>query len=130
VKCLDTDLLVAILREKEEAKNHMTRLDAEGRQATTSVTAFELFYGAHKSRSTEENVNQSRKLLSRLLVLPLTTNSAERAGNIFAALEKKGATIDFRDAMIAGIAMENRLPLVTRNKSDFARIPGLSFEEW
>jgi tRNA(fMet)-specific endonuclease VapC len=108
----------------------MTRLDTEGRQATTSVNAFELFYGAHKSRSTEENVQQSRKLLSRLLVLPLATSSAERAGKIFATLDKKGDAIDFRDAMIAGIALENRLTLVTRNKSDFARVPGLSTEEW
>jgi tRNA(fMet)-specific endonuclease VapC len=130
LKCLDTDLLVAILREKEEAKKHMTKLDMEGRQATTSVSAFELFYGAHKSRSIEENVRESRKLLSRLLVLPLATSSAERAGNIFATFEKKGDAIDFRDAMIAGIALENRLTVVTRNKSDFVRVPGLSIEEW
>jgi len=108
----------------------MTMLDTEGRQATTSVNAFELFYGAHKSRATEENVKQTRKLLFRLLVLPLATGSAERAGNIFAALEKKGEPIEFRDAMIAGIALENRLAVVTRNRSDFARIPGLSVEEW
>ena len=122
--------MVAILRKKEEAEKHMTKLDREGRQATTSVNAFELFYGAHKSKSIEENVKESRKLLSRLLVLPLATGSAERAGNVFAILEKKGNAIDFRDAMIAGIALENRLTVVTRNKSDFARVPGLSIEEW
>jgi tRNA(fMet)-specific endonuclease VapC len=108
----------------------MSKLDTEGRQATTSVSAFELFYGAHKSRLIEENVKESRRLLSRLLVLPLATSSAERAGNIFATLEKKGESLDFRDAMIAGIALENRLTVVTRNKSDFARVPGLSVEEW
>ena len=108
----------------------MSLLDTEGRQATTSVNAFELFYGAHKSRMIDENVRESRRLLSRLLILPLATSSAERAGSIFAALEKKGVSLEFRDAMIAGIALENRLTVVTRNKSDFARVPGLAIEEW
>lgn len=121
---------MAVLRKKEEAKERISKLDADGRQATTSVNAFELFYGAHKSRLIEENTKETRRLLSRLLVLPLGASSAERAGHIFATLEKKGESLDFRDAMIAGIAMENRLTIVTRNKSDFARVPGISIEEW
>ena len=130
MKCLDTDLLVAIIRGKDEAKRKVSLLDTEGRQATTTVNAFELFYGAHKSRMTDENVRQTRRLLSRLLLLPLAVASAERAGSIFASLEKKGMPLDFRDAMIAGIALENRLTIVTRNRSDYARVPGLSVEEW
>lgn len=123
-------MLIAILRRKDEAKNKVDQLDAAGRQATTSINAFELFYGAHKSRLAEENVRQTRRLLSRLLVLPLAVSTAERAGNIFATLERKGRALDFRDAMIAGIALENGLTIVTRNKTDFSRVPGLSIEEW
>ncbi len=130
MKCLDTDLLVAILRTKEEARRKMDQLDKEGRQATTSVTAFELFYGAHKSKMTEKNVAETRTLLSRLVVLPLGLGSAENAGNIFATLEKKGAALETRDAMIAGVALDNNLTLVTRNTRDYARVPGLSVEEW
>jgi len=130
VKCLDTDLLVAILRRKDDAKEKADQLDREGRQATTTVNAFELFYGAYKSRLAEENVRQTRRLLSRLLVFPLGVDSAQKAAGIFATLEKKGARLDFRDAMIAGIALENRLPVVTRNKSDYSKVPGLSIEEW
>ena len=127
---MDTDLLVAILRRKDEARGIVDQLDAAGRQATTSVNAFELFYGAHKSGQSEENVRQTRRILSRLLVLPLSVSTAERAGNIFATLEKKGRALDFRDAMIAGIALENGLTVVTRNKRDYSRVPGLSIEEW
>ncbi|MEK6919704.1 MAG: type II toxin-antitoxin system VapC family toxin [Thermoproteota archaeon] len=53
-----------------------------------------------------------------------------KAGNIFATLERRGATVDFRDAMIAGIALENRLTVVTRNKADYSKVPGLSIDEW
>ncbi len=130
MKCLDTDLLVGILRGQEGAEKKAGLLDQEGRQATTSVSAFELFYGASKSRMVEESVKESQKLLSRLLVLPLSLGAAEKAGSIYGALEKKGLLLDFRDAMIAGIAIENNLPLVTRNRKDYSRVAGLSIEEW
>ncbi len=130
MKCLDTDLLVGILRRQKGAEKKVGLLDQEGRQATTSVSAFELFYGASKSRMVEESVKESQRLLSRLLVLPLSLGAAEKAGSIFGALEKKGLALDFRDALIAGIAIENNLTLVTRNRKDYGRVPGLSIEEW
>jgi tRNA(fMet)-specific endonuclease VapC len=130
LKCLDTDLLVGVLRKQERATRKVEELDKQGRQATTAVSAFELYYGASKSRMVEENVREASRLLSRLELLPLSIGSAEKAGLLFGALELKGITIEFRDSMIAGIALEHRLPLVTRNKRDYSRIPGLTLEEW
>ncbi len=53
-----------------------------------------------------------------------------KPGNTFATLERKGATVDFRDATIAGIALKNRLTVVTRSKADYSKVPGLSIDEW
>jgi tRNA(fMet)-specific endonuclease VapC len=130
LKCLDTDLLVGVLRKQERATRKVEELDRQGRQATTAVSAFELYYGASKSRMVEENVREASRLLSRLELLPLSIGSAEKAGLLFGALELKGIPIEFRDSMIAGIALEHRLPLVTRKKRDYNRIPGLTLEEW
>lgn len=130
MKCLDTDLLVAVLRKHERAERKVEELDTQGRQATTTVNAFELFYGASKSRLVEENLREAQKLLSRLELLPLSIGSAEKAGLLFGGLERKGLPIDFRDSMIAGIALEHKLTLVTRNRKDYGRINGLSLEEW
>jgi tRNA(fMet)-specific endonuclease VapC len=130
LKCLDTDLLVGVLRKQERAGRKVDELDQQGRQATTAVNAFELFYGASKSRMVEENIREAQKLLSRLELLPLSIGSAERAGILFGSLERKGLSIEFRDSMIAGIALEHRLTLVTRNRRDYARVPGLTLEEW
>ena len=80
MKCLDTDLLVGVLRKQEKATRKVEELDKQGRQATAAVNAFELFYGAYKSRMVEENVREANRLLSRLEPLPLSTSSAERAG--------------------------------------------------
>src|SRR5207245_1542051 len=130
LKCLDTDLLVRVIRKQEKATRKVEELDRQGRQATTTVNAFELFYGASKSRMVEENVREASRLLSRLEVLPLSMSSAERAGLLFGGLELKGLPIEFRDSMIAGIALEHRLTLVTRNRRDYGRVPRLTIEEW
>ena len=130
MKCLDTDPLIAVLREEERAKRKVEQLDQEGRHATTAVNAFELFYGASKSKMVEQNVRETHRLLSRLDLFPLSLGSAEKAGVLFGALELKGQPIGLRDAMIAGVALDHKLTLVTRNKKDYGRVPGLSVEEW
>ena len=38
--------------------------------------------------------------------------------------------MDYRDAMIAGVVLENDLTLVTRNTAHFKRINGLKLEKW
>jgi tRNA(fMet)-specific endonuclease VapC len=130
VKCLDTDFLVAILRGKEIAERKMAEMDREGRHSTTAINAFELFYGAYKSNQRLTNVEKTRALLERVDVLPFELGSSERAGEILAGLSARGDSIDFRDAMIAGIARANGLTLVTRNKEHFARVKELKIEPW
>jgi tRNA(fMet)-specific endonuclease VapC len=108
----------------------MVEMDREGRHSTTAINAFELFYGAYKSKQRATNVEKTKALLERVDVLPFELDSSERAGEILAELSARGDPIDFRDAMIAGIARANGLPLVTRNKGRFARIKKLKVELW
>jgi predicted nucleic acid-binding protein len=130
MKCLDTDLLVAILRGKQEARAIVDQIDKEGKSATTSVNAFEIYFGANKSERKNENLRETSKLLERLEIFPLDLSASRKAAEISAKLVAKGETIDYRDAMIAGIAVENGLTLVTRNKAHFRRIKGLQTEVW
>ncbi len=130
MKCIDTDLLIAILRGKKEAYKTVLELDEEAKEATTAINAFELFFGANRSQRRLENVKEAQKILDRLEVVPLDTSSAKRAGEISANLVAKGEPIDFRDAMIAGIALEKDLTLLTRNKAHFSRIKGLKVQTW
>jgi predicted nucleic acid-binding protein len=63
VKCLDTDLLIAILRGKEEARSIVSEIDEEAKGATTAINSFEIFFGANKSSMKNENVKEALKLL-------------------------------------------------------------------
>ena len=121
---------MAILRKNPEAKRKMDELDTEGRHSTTALNAFEVYYGAYRSRRREVNVKEAKRILARLEVLPLREDSAEEAGRISADLEVKGVPLDFRDVLIAGISLTNRLKIITRNKEHYSRIRGLEVETW
>lgn len=130
MKCLDTSILVAILRNKHPAAQIVAKLDGEGRSATTTVSAFELFYGANISQNRDGNLQQVKSLLHKLDVLPVTLPGSELAGELMADLARQGEIIEYRDAMIAGTVLELGMILVTRNKKHFARIPKIKLEVW
>jgi tRNA(fMet)-specific endonuclease VapC len=128
MKCLDTNILIDILRNKHDAGQIVRQLDIESRNATTTVSALELFYGANHSKNKANNVENVRSLLQKLEVLPLTLGASELAGELMADLAQKGEIIEYRDAMIAGIVLELGITLVTRNKKHFVRIPRIKLE--
>jgi tRNA(fMet)-specific endonuclease VapC len=130
MKCLDTDLLIAILRMNPDAEEKISQLDEESRNATTAINAFELYYGANKSQKKTINLEGTKKILSRLDILPLDEDSAEKAGEYFADLEKRGLQVEFRDALVAAISARNHLTLVTRNKKHYSRMSEVSIESW
>lgn len=119
-----------MLRGNHEAEGKLRKLDLEGRQATTSINSFELFYGAYRSRDRGGNVLSVKNLLERLDVLPFESESSARAGETLAALAARGEVVDFRDAMIAAVARLRGLPLVSRNKEHFSRFEDLKLEPW
>ena len=96
---------------------------------TTTINLFELYYGAFKSKKSEKNVKSVSELVERLGVLKFTDKSAEISGRIVAELEKKGQLVDFRDAMIAGIVIENDAMLYTRNVKHFERVERIKLYE-
>ena len=51
-------------------------------------------------------------------------------GEIRAALEVKGRSIGAMDLLIAANAIHDRSTLVTRNRNEFARVPGLKIASW
>jgi len=130
LKCLDTDLLIAILRGKQDAYKTAVEIERETKAATTAINAFELFYGANKSQMKNQNIKETDKLLSKLEVIPLELSSARKAAEISVKLSEKGESIDYRDVMIAAIAIRNDLTMVTRNKAHFGRIKELKLQMW
>jgi len=129
--CLDTDFIVALLRNHPEAVKKAEEYDSvKAEISTTSMNAFEIYLGAFRSRMAEKNVKQADSLLNAIKILELDLESSRKASEILSRLIRKGEPIDLRDAIIAGIALTNGCTLITRNTEHFKRITGLSIETW
>jgi tRNA(fMet)-specific endonuclease VapC len=96
--------------------------------AIPAVVAHELFYGAYKGQRTPENLALIDGL--QFAVLEFDREDARQAGEIWAALAMAGTPIGPYDVLIAGQASARGLILITRNTREFARVPGLRFEDW
>jgi len=128
---LDTDFLVALLRNKPEAVKKAEEYDFLNAEiSTTSMNAFEVYVGAFRSKDAARNVKQTDDLLNSINTLDLTLECSRRSGEILSELLRSGTPIGLRDAIIAGIALVGGYTLVTRNIEHFKRITGLSIEIW
>jgi tRNA(fMet)-specific endonuclease VapC len=116
--CLDTDILVALLRGDGEAIKVLEDLQRAGElPKTTIITAYELFKGAAASAKPVENIRIVEELLQNLTVLGLDVEACKRAGLIRDELRKRGKLISEFDILIAAIVQQNKEKLITRDKT-------------
>ena len=60
----------------------------------------------------------------------MTERSAKISAELYSSLRQEGQPLDDIDLLIAGIAIENDMTLVTNNEKHFERIGGLNTENW
>lgn len=129
--CLDTDFLIALFRNNPDAVKKAEEYDSINAEiSTTSINAFEIYFGAFKSKNATKNVKKAEDLFNSIRVLELTLESSKKSAEILSELFRRGTPIDLRDALISGIAIINGYSLVTRNVEHFRRVIGLSVEPW
>lgn len=120
----DTDVLIDHIAGLQPARRVILGYANADRLRTTSVNCFELMSGAEGKRG-----DRIRLLLSVTPVLPLDKEAAERAAEVRRNLEARGQYIGMGDSLIAGIALSNNLPLLTRNRKHFEGVPNLKLVE-
>lgn len=130
---LDTNICSFIIRKRPLAV--LDRLDqAAGRRdriVISVVTFYELWNGAMAKGASPRLGERIEEFTSRLTdVSPWNSRAALAAARIRAALRSAGTPIGENDAMIAGHALAEDCVLVTNNTREFARVPGLSLEDW
>jgi tRNA(fMet)-specific endonuclease VapC len=128
VKVLDTDTCVAILRGNVAVIERRAKTDDD--VVTTWITAAELYYGAAKSAAPEKNSELVTKFLGTLPVLGLDAASAQIFGEAKALLERQGQRLADADLFIGAIAAAKNATVVTGNTRHYARIPGVTLEDW
>ena len=96
----------------------------------SSVTVFELEYGAEKSSWGEKAKTQLALFLAPFNILPFTADDAAVAGKLRRYLERRGTMIGPYDLQIAAQALSRNIPVVTHNTGEFRRVPDLQVEDW
>jgi tRNA(fMet)-specific endonuclease VapC len=126
---LDTDTCIAAMRGREGAVNRLSRLSPDECRVST-VTVYELEVGVAKCREPQKERAKVARFWASVQGLAVHAESARRAGELRADLEKRGAMIGPYDVLLAGQCLAHGLKLISGNLSEFSRVPGLQVEGW
>ena len=130
--CLDSDFMISLLRGNDKAKAKINKLEEESKEVvSTAINALELYMGiVAVDGISGKRIELTRDFLSNLTILPLDVSSAERSAYILNTLKKIGKPIGLKDSLIAGIAIEHKADILTRNIKHFELVSGLKIETW
>jgi tRNA(fMet)-specific endonuclease VapC len=126
---LDTDVCIHVIKSYPEALRQRFNRFA-GQLCISSISLSELLYGAEKSARRVENLKEIEIFTAHLEVLAFHDKAAAHYGQIRAELELAGTPVGPYDMLIAAHARSEGLIIVTRNRREFDRIPGLRVETW
>jgi tRNA(fMet)-specific endonuclease VapC len=129
---LDTNVCIAAMNDRPaNMRDCLNEAVARRGKATVStLTIFELRFGIAKSARIVSNTERLDLFLTSLQILSFDQEDARIAGNIRAELERTGRPIGPYDYLIAAQAIRHDLTLITANEKEFARVPGLRWENW
>ena len=130
---LDTNACIALMAPTANpVQARFTRASHRGgRFYTSSVVAFELWYGVFKSARPADNTRRCETFFAGPIeLLAFQDTDARIAGEIRADLERVSKPIGAHDLLLAGQAMRHKLTLITANVSEFSRVKGLLWEDW
>jgi tRNA(fMet)-specific endonuclease VapC len=96
----------------------------------SAITCFELFAGIEKCANPAQERAKVERLLETVGQLAFDNAAASYAARIRADLESRGAMIGPYDILLAGHALSLGMILVTANTREFARVIGLTVENW
>ncbi len=127
---LDTNICIYALNKRPPSVLEKLRQVGPAKMKLSVVTVFELRVGTEKSQSRGATQSKLDFFLNPFEILPFDEEDANVGAKIRARLERSGTRIGDLDGLIAAQALRHNLVLVSNNLREFARIPGLRYENW
>ncbi len=121
---VDTDWVIDYLKGRSPVVDELAHMAEDG-LAISLITYGEIYEGiyfAHDPRSSEGGF---LKFLRVVKVLPLNRPIMKRFARLRGELRRTGQLIGDPDLLIAATALQHKLTLLSRNLSDFQRVPFL-----
>ncbi len=127
---IDTNIIIFALKDPQRTVARRLAATPADEIVLASVVEAELYHGAEKYALSE----QRRELLTGFLALyqrlPFDFRCVPHYAKVRHHLEIRGEIIGGNDLLIAATALAHRLTLITHNCGEFARVPGLQWEDW
>jgi tRNA(fMet)-specific endonuclease VapC len=123
---LDTSVVVRHFRDSNEL---LSKLGAFEELYLPQAALAELYAGAFRSAHPEKNLQQIRRFLDAVDVLPHDESTPEFYGRVSAQLARAGTLIPQNDIWIAAVALQFDLPLATADRH-FQNVAGLTVLLW
>jgi tRNA(fMet)-specific endonuclease VapC len=127
---VDTDILSFYFKGDskvvEKFNDYLTEFDVTN---ISIITYYEIL-GGLRFKKAEKQIKEFEEFVNNNTIIHISEESAKISGDIYADLRQKGITIGTSDILIAGIAIENELTLITNNEKHYDSIRGLKIENW
>lgn len=130
---LDTNICSFIIRKLPEpvVLKLETEIKNKSRITISAITYSELRYGAINPKAPKRVWEDIDRFIAHLdAILPIQPEVVDKGALIQKELLKTGTPIGHNDSLIAAHALMENCVLVTNNTREFARVPGLTIEDW
>lgn len=126
---LDTNICILTIKKRpQQVREAFNRFYDQ--LCLSSISLMELIYGVKKVRQSRKNLAVVEGFAARLEVLSYDELAANHTGQLSAELARNGAPFGPYDQLIASHARSRGLSMVTNNRREFDRVPGLRIEDW
>jgi predicted nucleic acid-binding protein len=123
---LDTNALSAFV-DGDEAVGDALR--QQPRACIPVIVLGEFRYGIAQSRHRAAYEQWLKSELDHFEVLPVTAQTTTTYATLRVALKEQGTPIPANDAWIAALALQHKLPVLTRDRH-FDAVPGVKRQGW
>lgn len=127
---LDTNICIYLMKNTYPVLTERVLSCNPSDLLVSSVTVFELEYGAAKSNWGDKTRQKLAMFLSPFTIIPFTTDDAVTAGRIRGYLDKQGMPIGPYNIQIAAQGLSREVTVITHNTNEFGRVPGLKLDDW
>lgn len=93
------------------------------------ISYYEILAGL-KFKKAEKQIKEFEIFVNNNTIIHISEDSAKLSAGIYADLRKKGLIVGASDILIAGLALDSELTLITNNEKHYSSIKGLKIENW
>lgn len=127
---VDTDILSFYFKGNTKVVERFQDYLKEFDQINISIITYFEVLGGLKFKNAEKQIQNFEEFVTNNNIIHISETSARISGDIYADLRKRGITIGTSDLLIAGVAIENGLTLITNNEKHYEPIQNLNVENW